>query len=94
MEDFRNCVMCRRGLYRGRYQRHTLTDNIPRAQPEIAAFIQQNAELEVLFDNTRSVCHRCWQRAVNAARPPVAAEVPEAPEENERNRKLEYAENT
>lgn len=47
MEVFRNCVLCRRGLYRGRYQQHILADNLPRERPEFAAFIQQNAVLEV-----------------------------------------------
>ncbi|KAJ8710627.1 hypothetical protein PYW08_009142 [Mythimna loreyi] len=85
MEDHRNCVMCRRGLYRGRYQQHVLSENLPREQPEVAAYIQQHSVLEVVFDNTRSICHRCWQRAANAIRPPVEAVVLEAPEENEQN---------
>lgn len=47
MENLHNCAMCRRGFYRGRYQQHVLTDNLPRAQPELAAYIQENAVLEV-----------------------------------------------
>ncbi|CAH2097765.1 unnamed protein product [Euphydryas editha] len=78
--------MCRRGFYRGRYQRHLLTDNLPRLQPELVAFIQDNAVLEVVFDNTRSLCHRCWQRAENlkkaAIRPPPVQEVPEEPQQH------------
>lgn len=47
MDVYRNCVMCRRGFYRGRYQRHLLTDELPRTRPEFATHIQENAMLEV-----------------------------------------------
>lgn len=47
MERAHNCVMCRRGFYRGRYQRHLLTDDLPRLRPELAAYIQDNAVLAV-----------------------------------------------
>ncbi|RVE40306.1 hypothetical protein evm_015044 [Chilo suppressalis] len=74
--------MCRRGFYRGRYQRHLLTDNLPRLQPELTAYIQDHALVEVVFDNTRRVCHRCWQRAENAIRPPPPVqEVHEEPQQ-------------
>ncbi|RVE47698.1 hypothetical protein evm_007687 [Chilo suppressalis] len=82
MDTVRNCVMCCRGFYCGRYQRHLLIDNLPRLQPELTAYIQDHALVEVVFDNTRRVCHRCWQRAENAIRPPPPVqEVHEEPQQ-------------
>lgn len=47
MDEYRNCVMCRRGLHRARYQQHVLTDALPGERPAFAAYIQENAVLEV-----------------------------------------------
>lgn len=47
MEGNHNCVMCRRGFYHGRYQEHILRDDLPSLRPELAAYIQENAVLEV-----------------------------------------------
>lgn len=47
MEQHSNCVVCRRGLHNARYQRHVLTDDLPRTRPAFAAYIQEHAELEV-----------------------------------------------
>lgn len=46
-EVHHNCVMCRRGLHNGRYQQHLLTDALPRERPEVVAYIQERAVLEV-----------------------------------------------
>ncbi|RVE45229.1 hypothetical protein evm_010119 [Chilo suppressalis] len=48
-------------------------------RPELAAFIQENAVLETVFDDTRKVCHRCWRRAENTTGP--QAEMP--PQQND-----------
>lgn len=48
MEDQRNnCVMCRRGFHNRRYQRHSLTASVLQEQPAFAAYVQENAVMEV-----------------------------------------------
>lgn len=47
MEEYPNCVMCRRGFYRGRYQAHILGENLPEVRPAFSAYLQEHAMLEV-----------------------------------------------
>lgn len=41
--------MCQRGLHNQRYQRHLLRENLPENEPAFAAYVQENAVLEVFF---------------------------------------------
>ncbi|XP_045510487.1 uncharacterized protein LOC123705641 [Colias croceus] len=62
MEE-RQCVMCRRSVYRQR--RHVLHEDIPQRDPQMAAYIREHAVIHVEFNNVYSTCHRCWQRLTN-----------------------------